>query len=57
MKRNTAGKTKGRGTGLVLGRTLAFLAVTVVLILAILMGVIWVLAFFAYLRVLGNAFV
>ncbi len=43
MKRNTAGKTKGRGTGLVLGRTLAFLAVTVVLILAILMGVIWVL--------------
>jgi exopolysaccharide biosynthesis protein len=43
MKRNTAGKTKSRGTGLVLGRTLAFLAVTVVLILAILMGVIWVL--------------
>ena len=43
MKRNTAGKTKSRGTGVVLGRTLAFLAVTVVLILAILMGVIWVL--------------
>lgn len=44
MKRNTAiKKTKGRGAGLVLGRTVAFLAVTLVLIVAILMGVIWVL--------------
>ena len=36
MKRNTAiKKTKGRGAGLVLGRTVAFLAVTLVLIVAI----------------------
>lgn len=44
MKRNTAMKTKKpRGAGVALSRTLAFLAVTLVLVVAILMGVIWVL--------------
>lgn len=44
MKQNTAvKKRKGRRAGLVLGRTVAFLGITLVLIVAILMGVIWVL--------------
>ena len=44
MKRNKAMKTKPRGgAGLVLGRILAFLLVTVIIVGAILMGVIWVL--------------
>ena len=44
MKQNKAIKTKHRGgAGRVLGRILAFLLVTLILLAAILMGVIWVL--------------